>query len=97
MFTASGMAPGQYEGFIQIQGGAASVPTRVPYWFAVPSGTPAFVTMLTSTASATAGSTVTQAAVFRITDAAGLPVATAPSVTAVSGGGRVNGITGLGS
>ena len=51
VFTANGMTPGQYEGFIQIQGGAASVPTRVPYWFAVPSGTPAFVTMLTSTAT----------------------------------------------
>jgi hypothetical protein len=69
----------------------------VPYWFAVPSGTPAFVTMLTSTATATAGSTLTEAAVFRITDAAGLPVPTAPSVTTVSGGGRVNGIAGLGS
>lgn len=97
VFTANGMTPGQYEGFIQIQGGAASVPTRVPYWFAVPSGTPAFVTMLTSTATATAGSTLTEAAVFRITDAAGLPVPTAPSVTTVSGGGRVNGIAGLGS
>jgi subtilisin family serine protease len=97
VFTASGVAPGQYEGFIQIQGAAASIPTRVPYWFAVPSGTPAFVTTLTSTSSASAGSTVSQAVVFRITDALGLPVSTAPSVTVVSGGGRVNGITGLGS
>jgi minor extracellular serine protease Vpr len=97
VFTANGTAPGQYEGFVQIQGAVASVPTRVPYWYAVPSGTPAFVTTLMSTASATAGTMLTQAAVFRITDAAGLPVSTAPSVTAVSGGGRVNGVTGLGS
>jgi subtilisin family serine protease len=97
VFTASGAAPGQYDGFIQIQGAAASVPTRVPYWFAVPSGTPAFVTTLTSTASASAGSTVSQAAVFRITDAAGLPVSTTPSVTTVSGGGRVNGVMAVGS
>ncbi len=97
VFTANGMAPGQYEGFIQIQGASASVPTRVPYWFGVPSGTPAFVTLLTLSASGAAGSTLSEAAVFRITDAAGLPVSTAPSVTTVSGGGRVNGIAGLGS
>jgi minor extracellular serine protease Vpr len=97
VFTVSGAAPGQYDGFIQIQGAAASVPTRVPYWFAVPSGTPALVTTLTSTASGSAGSTVSQAAVFRITDASGLPVSTAPSVTTVSGGGRVNGVSALGS
>ncbi|MGA7241136.1 MAG: S8 family serine peptidase [Bryobacteraceae bacterium] len=97
VFTANGVAPGQYEGFIQIQGASATVPTRVPYWFAVPSGTPTFVTLLELSASGTAGSTLTDAAVFRITDAAGLPVSTAPSVTTVSGGGRVNGITGLGS
>jgi minor extracellular serine protease Vpr len=97
VFSASGVTPGQYEGFIQIQGATASVPTRVPYWFAVPSGTPAFVTTLLSTPSGSAGSTLTQAAVFRITDAAGLPLAMTPQVSAVSGGGRVNGVSGLGN
>jgi minor extracellular serine protease Vpr len=97
VFTASGMTPGQYEGFVQIQGASASVPTRVPYWFAVPSGTAAFITVLTATASATAGSTLTEAAVFRVTDAAGLPVSITPTVTAVSGGGRISGVAGLGS
>ena len=69
----------------------------MPYWFGVPSGTPAFVTLLTLSASGAAGSTLSEAAVFRITDAAGLPVSTAAMVTTVSGGGRVNGIAGLGS
>ena len=92
VFAANGLAPGQYEGFIQIQGAASSVPTQAPYWLAVPSGTPAFITVLSSSSSASAGSTLTQAAIFRITDAAGLPVSTAPTVTTISGGGRVNGV-----
>jgi hypothetical protein len=97
VFATDGLAPGQYEGLIQIQGASASVPTRVPYWFGVPSGTPAFITVLTSTASGSAGSSLSQAVIFRVTDSSGLPVSTVPQVTALSGGGRVTAISGLGS
>ncbi len=97
VFSAGGLAPGQYEGFIQIQGSAAAVPTRVPYWLAVPSTTPALITVLSTATDASAGSTLADAVIFRVTDAAGVPVSVTPQVTAVSGGGRVNGISGLGS
>jgi hypothetical protein len=96
-FTASGLAPGQYEGFIQIQGSAASVTTQVPYWFAVPASSPAFITVLSIAPSASAGSTLNQAVIFRITDSAGLSVPISPQVTPLSGGGRVTGVATLGS
>jgi subtilisin family serine protease len=109
-FSAAGLPAGQYEGFLVIQGASASVPTRVPYWIGVGSGTPAYVTVLLPSTGAKAGSSVVQAAIFHITDSAGLPVSLAlsassgglpvtgaPTATVVSGGGHVTGITPLAS
>jgi hypothetical protein len=101
VFPADGLSsgqlsPGQYEGFIQIQGANAPVPTQVPYWFGVASGTPAYITVLNLAASASAGSTLTQAVIFRLTDSVGLPASANVSISAISGGGRVNGISPLG-
>jgi minor extracellular serine protease Vpr len=96
VFAADGLAPGQYEGFIQIQGANAPVPTQVPYWFGVASGTPSYITVLNLAASASAGSTLTQAVIFRLTDSVGLPASANVSISAISGGGRVNGISPLG-
>jgi subtilisin family serine protease len=97
VFAADGLAPGPYEGFIRIQGTASTAVTQVPYWFGVPSGTPAFITLLSSSTAGSPGSTLSQAAIFRVTDSAGLPVSATPKVTAVMGGGRVNGISTLSS
>lgn len=96
VFSAAGLAPGQYEGFLQIQGSQAPVPTQAPYWFAVPSDTPTFITILSAQSSGTAGTNVPAGVIFRVTDAAGLPVDIAPSATTVSGGGRVIGVALLG-
>lgn len=92
-FSATGLPPGVYQGSIQVQGAAASVTTQIPYWFAVASTTPAYITPLLVTATGTAGSVVDGAVVFRVTDAAGVPVAMTPMAAAVSGGGRVTALS----
>jgi minor extracellular serine protease Vpr len=88
-FSAAGLAPGQYEGYITIQGTHSGIPTRVPYWYGVQSTTPGHITVLDSTSSAPAGSVVTQAILFRITDPSGIPMNASATVVPVSGGGTV--------
>ena len=95
-FAGSGLAPGQYEGFIAIQGMQASTATQVPYWYGVPSGVAAHITVLynaSSSGSLSAGTRVSDAVIFRITDSSGLPVSNvSPVATSVSGGGTVMGV-----
>ncbi|MBZ5724357.1 MAG: S8 family serine peptidase [Acidobacteriia bacterium] len=89
----AGLVPGQYEGFINIQGTHASAGTHVPYWFAAASGQPQNITVLANAGTngaPRAGARVNDALIFRVTDAAGLPVANVQPVVAVaSGGGRI--------
>jgi hypothetical protein len=95
------MAPGEYEGYITVQGSQSSVATRVPYWYGVPSGRPVHITILDNAANHGgtfyAGGRVDSAALFRITDSAGLPVNLVPVVTAISGGGLVSGLNSAGT
>lgn len=96
-FAGSGLAPGEYEGFITVQGMQSSVATRVPYWYGVPSGVPAHITVLyneSSDGSVPVNSRIQSAVVFRVTDASGLPVSgVVPNATAISGGGSVTGLS----
>lgn len=95
-FVGSGLTPGQYEGFVTVQGLQASVPTRVPYWYGVPSGVPAHITVLynaSANAPVRAGSQVSAAVIFRVTDGAGLTVSATPAASTVSGGGTVVGLS----
>jgi minor extracellular serine protease Vpr len=87
--SAGGLAAGQYEGYIAIQGTRSGVSTRVPYWYGVRSTTPGHITILDSTSSASAGSAVSQAILFRVSDQSGIPMPVSATVTVVSGGGRV--------
>lgn len=96
-FSASALPPGQYQGFVQVQGSAASVATRIPYWFAVPADTPAYVTVLSDSTSGSAGAVLNGAVIFRVTDAAGIPNQAQLQASVVSGGGRVMGIGALGA
>jgi len=95
-FSTGGLAPGQYEGYIVVQGTNSSVATRIPYWYGVPQGDPAHVTVLDSAGSsgpATAGSRIPNAVLFRVTDSTGLAVTrVTPQITVVSGGGSVSGL-----
>jgi minor extracellular serine protease Vpr len=98
-FQAGSLAPGAYDGFINIQGALSAFASHVPYWYGVPSNQPAHVTVLYNAGSSgpqAAGSRLSQAVIFRVTDAAGLPVTSVvPSVTAVSTGAQASSITSL--
>ena len=89
-FTASGLGPGEYEGFIAIQGAISGSVARIPYWYGVGPSTPAHITILDIPGTPpAAGSLVDNAILFRITDAAGIVVsAVNPTVTVSSGGGN---------
>ena len=90
-FQAAAAAAGAYDGYIAIQGSLSSVITHVPYWYGVASGQPAYITVLYSVGDGgpqTAGSSLAQAVMFRVTDGSGIPVPLTPSVTATSTGAQ---------
>jgi hypothetical protein len=91
-FSVDGLTPGEYEGFIQVQGTRSNVTSRIPYWHGVMSGQPQHITLLANQATGTAGSSVSNALLFRVTDDSGVPVADPPAVRVLSGGGTVNNI-----
>lgn len=78
--AGSGVTPGAYQGFVLIQGSQASVATRVPYWYATPTGTPAYFQAYYPTDSVSAGSQ--QFIYFRFLDPNGIPVSGTPTITA---------------
>ena len=43
---ASGLAPGEYSGYLMVSGTATSTVARIPYWFAVPGCVPAGISVL---------------------------------------------------
>jgi subtilisin family serine protease len=98
-FTASGLGPGEYEGFIVIQGTSSGSVARIPYWYGVASSTPAYIAILqTPSTPPAAGTEVDDAIWFRITDASGIIVGSVtPTVTVSSGGGSVLAVNSLDS
>lgn len=87
---ATSLPPGASEGFVRVQSTTAGTESRVPYWFAVASQTPRRITVLYTEDEPRAGATVDSAILFRVTDDSGLPLTDIqPTVTVVSGGGRV--------
>lgn len=93
-FAVSGLGPGEYEGFIVIQGTISGTVARVPYWYGVASSTPAHLTILYVTPAASAGQVAKNAILFHITDSSGILVSgVAPTVTVSSGGGSLYSLT----
>jgi subtilisin family serine protease len=89
-FATGSLPPGEYEGFVTVQGVDSGVESRIPYWYAVSSETPEYITLLHTASNLTAGSTSTNAILFRISDASGIPLfLTQPEVSPISGGGEV--------
>lgn len=84
---ASSVPPGAYQGFISIRCSATDIETRVPYWFAVRSTTAKAIQLFNPPESAATRAQRTFR--FRVLDASGLPILTAPQVTSAEGGGRV--------
>jgi hypothetical protein len=89
--TASGLAPGEYSGYVQVTGTASGSVATVPYWFAVPGSQPAGISILYQDYFDYARSTSSQAVVFRVVDAAGLPYTGAlrPQTTVAGSGSAV--------
>jgi minor extracellular serine protease Vpr len=84
------LAPAAYEGFVRITGATTGTETRVPYWFAVPDKTPAAIPIIAVTATGRRSGQVRNAFYFRVTDAAGIPIAgIKPAVTVQSGDGAL--------
>ena len=70
---ASGLAPGEYTGYLQVSGTASGTVSNIPYWFAVPGSQPVGISILYQDYIDSARSSSAQAVVFRVVDAAGLP------------------------
>ncbi len=97
-FTGSNLAAGAYEGVILVAGANGRVESRVPYWYGVQSTTPVLITELRLLASAKRDSKQRDAILFRITDAAGLPITdVTPIATVTAGGGTVTRLVSLDS
>jgi subtilisin family serine protease len=89
--NASGLAPGEYQGYLQVTGTATSNVTTIPYWFAVPGTAPAGITILHQDYSDLTRSMSYGAVVFRIVDVAGLPYtgSLTPQIAMTAGGGTI--------
>ncbi|HEY2018754.1 MAG TPA: S8 family serine peptidase, partial [Bryobacteraceae bacterium] len=89
--NASGLAEGEYQGYVQVTGTASQNVIQIPYWFAVPGSTPAAISVLYSDASDSPASTARAAVLFRVVDVAGLPFSgsVTPKVVISTGGGTV--------
>ena len=91
VFQAAGLQPGAYEGLIVAQGTTSGVESRIPYWYAAGPGTPKRITVLAKDDAPRAGSSSSDAILFRVTDVAGVALTNVqPVVTVVSGGGTVD-------
>jgi hypothetical protein len=87
--SASGLAPGEYQGYLTVTGTANSNVASIPYWFAVPGSTPAGITVIYQDYYDPIRSFSTQAVVFRVVDVAGLPYtgSATPQIAITSGSG----------
>jgi subtilisin family serine protease len=95
-FSPSGLAAGEYEGFIVIQATSSGSVARIPYWYGVASSTPAHITVLFTASVPPPGAITDNAILFRVTDASGIVVAgITPTVTVSSGGGSVSAVNSL--
>jgi hypothetical protein len=91
--STAGLRAGAYEGFIAITGTNSGTESRVPYWYGVPSDSPAYITIVDSATDLRPGTLVSDAIIFHIADASGIIVRDmTPKVTVVSGGGSVLGV-----
>ena len=93
-FTAAFLAPGAYEGFVNIKSANTGFEANVPYWYAVSSNTAAYITILDYLSNPPRASSLQQDAIFfRVTDASGIPLSNInPSAVCTSGGCSVLGV-----
>jgi hypothetical protein len=89
--SASGLAAGQYQGFLVVRSSTSDAAARIPWWYGVPSEE---VAALTIGRVPEDGSPSSQKTFYvRPTDASGLPVDVVPEVTVAAGDGSVEDVT----
>jgi subtilisin family serine protease len=90
-WNISQLDPGEYQGFLIVQGTQTDVDLRIPYWYAVTSPIPRSITTYTLPTSPRAGSQVEIN--IRVNDASGVALLnSAPTVTSESGGGSATSV-----
>jgi subtilisin family serine protease len=89
--NASGLAPGGYQGYVQVSGTANPAVATIPYWFAVPGPDPAGISVLYQDYYDPVRTLSRAAVIFRIVDIAGLPYTgpLTPSVAISLGGASI--------
>jgi minor extracellular serine protease Vpr len=93
-WSAEGLTSGEYDGYLIIRGTRSPVEVRVPYWYAVPTGEPAYLTILNAREQGNAGASLRRAIYFRVTDATGIPVREPrPEVTSLTEGAEVTDVS----
>ena len=89
-FTASGLTAGEYQGFLRVTGTRPEADLRIPYWYAVASATPRYITLMNALTSGAPGAALAQPIMFRVTDASGVAILSpTPQVDVLDGGGSV--------
>ncbi|MGB9606335.1 MAG: hypothetical protein ACPL88_10725, partial [Bryobacteraceae bacterium] len=93
-WSVNNLAPGVYDGFVLVRGTRSPVELRIPYWYAVPTGQPAWLTVLYARTEGGAGASLRRAIYFRLTDSTGVPVRDQrPEVTVLTEGAEVTDVT----
>jgi subtilisin family serine protease len=89
-FILHGTTLGVYEGYLVISGATTGRSIRVPYWYAATEYIPAYISVVSATASGRRGSLQQDAVLFRVLDLSGVAITgTLPEISVVSGGGAV--------
>jgi subtilisin family serine protease len=97
MMNGSGLAPGEYSGYLVVTGAASQTIARIPYWFAVQGSNPVGISVLYQDFYDPIRTTSQQAVVIRIVDASGLPyTGSATPQISISGPGTVRAFYRLG-
>jgi len=87
-FSATGLAPGEYQGFVLFRSASGASDVRVPYWYGATTGTADILSLPLYPTSATSGSLVTIS--ILVTDAYGIrQPGVVPTVVVGLGGGSV--------
>ncbi|MBN1512412.1 MAG: S8 family serine peptidase, partial [Phycisphaerae bacterium] len=94
-FSATGLAPGQYQGYLHIEGSRPSSAVHLAYWYGVGDGVP---TQIAINDNPLPGELGEETSIFvRVSDAFGVAVTDhLPTATVNSGGGEVLGVTAMG-
>jgi hypothetical protein len=87
----AGLRAGTYEGVFFVESTGSPVAIRVPYWFGLPDGTPARISLPGAPTTGVAGATMRIR--FRVQDTQGLPLySPSPTARVDAGTGRVVGV-----